>query len=60
MDMHDEYSTRKKPQDEEEAKKYEVLCYPNTLPDQLDEEVLKFRGVRLMIYLHGLLRFSKI
>ena len=47
MDMHDEYKgTRKKPQDEEEAKKYEdFFAVLNALPDQLDEEVLKFRGV---------------
>ena len=45
--MHDEYKgTRKKPQDEEEAKKYEdFFAVLNALPDQLDEEVLKFRGV---------------
>ena len=47
MDMHDEYKgTRKKPQDEEEAKKYEdFFAVLNALPEQLDEEVLKFRGV---------------
>ena len=47
MDMHDEYKgTRKKPQDEEEIKKYEeFFAVLNDLPDQLDEEVLKFRGV---------------
>ena len=47
MDMLDEYKgTRKKPQDEEEAKKYEdFFAVLNALPDQLDEEVLKFRGV---------------
>lgn len=47
MDMLDEYKgTRKKPQDEEEAKKYEeFFAVLNDLPDQLDEEVLKFRGV---------------
>src|SRR5210317_802116 len=47
MDMHDEYKgTRKKPQDEEEAKKYEeFFAVLNALPDQLDDEVLKFRGV---------------
>ena len=47
MDMHDEYKgTRKKPQDEEEAKKYEeFFAVLNSLPDELDEEVLKFRGV---------------
>jgi len=47
MDMHEEYKgTRKKPQDEEEAKKYEeFFAVLNDLPEQLDEEVLKFRGV---------------
>ena len=47
MDMHDEYKgTRKKPQDEEEIKKYEsFFAVLNALPDELDEEVLKFRGV---------------
>ncbi len=47
MDMHDEYKgTRKKPQDEEEIKKYQdFFAVLNALPEQLDEEVLKFRGV---------------
>jgi len=47
MDMHEEYKgTRKKPQEEEEVKKYEeFFAVLNDLPDQLDEEVLKFRGV---------------
>ena len=47
MDMHEEYKgTRKNPQDEEEAKKYEdFFAVLNSLPDELDEEVLKFRGV---------------
>ena len=47
MDMHDEYKgTRKKPQDEDEIKKYEnFFAVLNALPDELDEEVLKFRGV---------------
>ena len=47
MEMHEEYKgTRKKPQDEEEIKKYEdFFSVLNALPDQLDEEVLKFRGV---------------
>ena len=47
MDMHEDYKgTRKKPQDEEEAKKYEdFFAVLNSLPDELDEEVLKFRGV---------------
>ena len=47
MGMLDEYKgTRKKPQDEDEAKKYEeFFAVLNDLPEQLDEEVLKFRGV---------------
>jgi 5'-3' exonuclease len=47
MDMHEEYKgTRKKPQDEDEVKKYEeFFAVLNALPDQLDDEVLKFRGV---------------
>ena len=47
MEMHEEYKgTRKKPQDEDEIKKYEdFFSVLNALPDQLDEEVLKFRGV---------------
>ncbi len=47
MDMHEEYKgTRKKPQEEEEIKKYEeFFSVLNDLPEQLDEEVLKFRGV---------------
>ena len=47
MDMHEEYKgTRKKPQEEEEIKKYEeFFAVLNDLPEQLDEEVLKFRGV---------------
>jgi 5'-3' exonuclease len=47
MDMHEEYKgTRKKPQEEEEIKKYEdFFAVLNALPEQLDEEVLKFRGV---------------
>lgn len=47
MDMHEEYKgTRKKPQDDDEAKKYEeFFAVLNELPEQLDEEVLKFRGV---------------
>ena len=47
MDMHDEYKgTRKKPQDEDEIKKYQdFFAVLNALPEQLDEEVLKFRGV---------------
>ena len=45
--LHEEYKgTRKKPQDEEEIKKYEeFFAVLNDLPEQLDEEVLKFRGV---------------
>jgi DNA polymerase-1 len=47
MDMHEEYKgTRKKPQEEEEIKKYDdFFAVLNELPEQLDEEVLKFRGV---------------
>ena len=47
MNMHEEYKgTRKKPQDEEEAKRYEeFFAVLNELPNQLDDEVLKFRGV---------------
>src|SRR5210317_1014299 len=47
MNMHEEYKgTRKKPQDEDEIKKYEeFFAVLNSLPDDLDEEVLKFRGV---------------
>lgn len=47
MDLHEEYKgTRKKPQDEDEAKRYEeFFAVLNALPDQLDDEVLKFRGV---------------
>ena len=48
MDMHKKNTkgTRKKPQDEEEIKKYEeFFAVLNDLPEQLDEEVLKFRGV---------------
>ena len=47
MSMHEEYKgTRKKPQEEEEIKKYEdFFAVLNSLPEELDEEVLKFRGV---------------
>ena len=47
MNMHKEYKgTRKKPQEEEEIKKYEdFFAVLNSLPEELDEEVLKFRGV---------------
>jgi 5'-3' exonuclease len=47
--------TRKKPESEEEIKKYdEFFAVLNSLPDELDEEVLKFRGVEsddLMTYI---------
>ena len=47
MDMSDEYkANRKKPKEEEEVKRYEAFFEVlNNLPDMLDEEVLKFRGV---------------
>ena len=47
MNMHEEYKgTHKKPQEEEEIKKYEdFFAVLNSLPEELDEEVLKFRGV---------------
>ena len=47
MNMHEEYKgTRKKPKEEEEIKKYEdFFAVLNSLPEELDEEVLKFRGV---------------
>lgn len=47
MNMHEEYKgTRKKPQEEEEIKKYEdFFAVLNSLPEELDDEVLKFRGV---------------
>lgn len=47
MELLEEYKgTRKKPQDEEEQKKYdEFFQVLNALPEELDEEVLKFRGV---------------
>ena len=47
MDMFDEYKgNRKKPKEEEEAKKYEeFFAVLNILPDELDEKCLKFRGV---------------
>ena len=47
MDMSEEYkANRKKPKEEEEVKGYEAFFEVlNNLPDMLDEEVLKFRGV---------------
>lgn len=47
MDMSEEYkANRKKPKEEEEVKRYEAFFEVlNNLPDILDEEVLKFRGV---------------
>ena len=47
MDMSDEYkANRKKPKEEEEVKRYEAFFEVlNNLPDMLDEEGLKFRGV---------------
>ena len=47
MDMSDEFkANRKKPKEEEEVKRYEAFFEVlNNLPDMLDEEVLKFRGV---------------
>jgi 5'-3' exonuclease len=47
MEMLEEYKgTRKKPQEEEEIKRYDdFFAVLNALPDELDEEVLKFRGV---------------
>ena len=46
MDMYDEYKqNRKKPKEEEEAKKYEdFFAVLNNLPEEL-EESLKFRGI---------------
>ena len=45
--MYDEYKqNRKKPKEEDEAKKYEeFFAVLNDLPDSLNEEVLKFRGI---------------
>ena len=47
MDMSEDYKgNRKKPKEEEEIKRYEAFFdVLNNLPDLLDEEVLKFRGV---------------
>ena len=47
MDMFDEYKgNRKKPKEEDEIKKYEeFFAVLNTLPEDLDETCLKFRGV---------------
>jgi 5'-3' exonuclease len=45
--MSDDYkATRKKPKEEDEVKRYEAFFdVLNNLPDMLDEDVLKFRGV---------------
>lgn len=56
MSLLDEYKgTRKKPEDEVEQKRYEEFFEVlNRLPDELDEEVLKFRGIEaddLLAYL---------
>jgi DNA polymerase-1 len=56
MQLLEEYKgTRKKPQDEAEAKHYEEFFEVlNALPDELEEEVLKFRGIEaddLLAYL---------
>ena len=47
MNMYDDYKqNRKKPKEEDEAKKYEEFFgVLNALPEILSEEVLKFRGV---------------
>ena len=47
MNMYDEYKqNRKKPKEEDEAKKYEEFFgVLNALPETLNEEVLKFRGI---------------
>ena len=47
MNMYDQYKqNRKKPREEDEAKKYEeFFAVLNDLPDSLNEEVLKFRGI---------------
>ena len=47
MNMYDEYKqNRKKPKEEDEAKKYEEFFgVLNNLPEYLNEEVLKFRGI---------------
>jgi 5'-3' exonuclease len=47
MNMYDSYKqNRKKPKEEDEAKKYEEFFgVLNALPENLQEEVLKFRGV---------------
>lgn len=47
MNLLEDYKgTRKKPEDEAEQKRYdEFFEVLNRLPDELDEEVLKFRGV---------------
>lgn len=47
MEMLEDYKgTRKKPKEEDEVKRYEeFFAVLNALPDELDDEVLKFRGV---------------
>ena len=47
MDMSEEYkANRKKPKEEAEIQRYDAFFEVlNNLPDMLDEEVLKFRGV---------------
>ena len=47
MNMYDQYKqNRKKPREEDEAKKYEEFFgVLNALPEALNEEVLKFRGI---------------
>jgi len=47
MNMSDDYkANRKKPKEEEEVKRYDAFFEVlNNLPDMLDEDVLKFRGV---------------
>ena len=47
MDMSEEYkANRKKPKEEDEIKRYDAFFEVlNNLPDILDDEVLKFRGV---------------
>lgn len=56
MDILEDYKgTRKKPESDEEQKRYEEFFdVLNKLPDELDEEVLKFRGIEaddLLAYL---------
>ena len=47
MDMSEDYkANRKKPKEEDEIKRYDAFFEVlNNLPDMLDDEVLKFRGV---------------